>query len=479
MKHRKQIAGILFALTAVLAVVGYAAATSPGGTGPDDALTPAGDWQPLGSGESRWYAFEYAGDGSQVEVRVEVTPAGSAAFAVWTPEEIRRWGLGLEVEPVGRGSADPFAAGSLVWSGSFTTAGTYYVVVERAGSGAGTSYYLLTVRGDGVSLSKPAPTATPRPQPATPQPKVVAPPAATSRLVFQTTIGGPFYTIRADGTALTRITDGMDPTWSPDGRQIAFTRWREPRGVWVVNADGSGEWRVFDWSEARWPSWSPAQVGGSAAGTRLLFSRQYGGRTEEVTRCFWGFCFTVGPHPHWKLGIVRLADGDFREPPCSDYSLAPSWSPVPVEGSAGEARLVYADEQGLRVQSEDGTVSSLITHDSRDTGPAWSPDGKRLAFTRRQHDHWEVYVVDVDGRNLKRLTTTPLQPNGALGNSAAPAWSPDGQYLAFLTDRSGKWEIWLMRADGSGQKPMFQKGVLAGVKLEYAGLGERAISWTR
>jgi hypothetical protein len=456
----------------LLATQVAAMAAAPAGTGPDDALTPAGDWQSLGVGQSRWYAFQYAGDGSQVEVRLEVAPAESAAFAVWTPEEIRRWKLGLEAEPVGRGSADPFAAGSLVWSGNFTTAGTYCVVVERAGSGAGTSFYRLTVRGDGVSLSKAAPTVTPQPTPAAPKPKTVAPPAATSRLVFQTTIGGSFYTIHADGTGLTRITDGVDPTWSPDGRQIAFTRWRDPRGVWVINADGSGEWRVFDWSEARWPSWSPD-------GSQILFSRQHGGRTEEKERCFWGFCFTLGPHPHWKLGIVRPADGDFREPSSSDYSLAPAWSPTPVGGGAGEARFVYADEQGLRVQSEDGTVSYLITDDSRDTGPAWSPDGKQVAFTRRQHDHWEVYVVDADGRNLKRLTTTPRQPNGTLGNSAAPAWSPDGQYLAFLTDRSGKWEIWLTQADGSGQKPMFKKGVLDGLALEYASEGERAISWTR
>jgi TolB protein len=409
---------------------------------------------------------------------MEVAPAESAAFAVWTPEEIRRWELGLEVEPIGRGSPDPLAPGTLAWSGSFVTAGTYYIVVEHAGSGPRTSYYRLTVGGTGVSLSTPAPTATPRPRPISPQPKPAAPPAPASRLAFQTTFGGSFYTIHADGTALTRITDGMDPTWSPDGRQIAFTRWREPRGVWVVNADGSGQWRVFDWIEARWPSWSPVPPPGGTGGAQILFSRQYGGRTEEKERCFWGFCFTLGPHPHRKLGIVRLADGDFREPPCSDFSLAPSWSPAPPQAGMAGAPIVYADEHGLRVQSEDGTVSSLITHDARDTSPAWSPDGQRVAFTRRQHDHWEVYVVDADGRNLRRLTDTPKQPDGTLGDSAAPAWSPDGQSLAFLTDRNGKWDIWIMQADGSGQKPMFKPGVLSGLTLEYAGLGERAISWT-
>jgi TolB protein len=120
----------------------------------------------------------------------------------------------------------------------------------------------------------------------------------------------------------------------------------------------------------------------------------------------------------------------------------------------------------------------MITTDPKDTGPAWSPDGRRVAFTRWQHDHWEVYVVDDSGQNLVRLTTTPSKPDGEVGSSAAPAWSPNGQYIAFLTDRSGKWDIWLMRADGGGQKAMF-KDELNGLPIEYTSQSERAISWTQ
>jgi hypothetical protein len=131
------------------------------GTGVSDALTPTGDWEQLNAGQSRWYAFEYAGDGSQVEVRLELMPEGSASFVVWTPEEIYRWGLGESVQPVGRSAADPHASGVLVWSGSFTTAGTYYVVLEHAANSAGTSYYLLDVSGTGVSFRASAPASTP------------------------------------------------------------------------------------------------------------------------------------------------------------------------------------------------------------------------------------------------------------------------------------------------------------------------------
>jgi dipeptidyl aminopeptidase/acylaminoacyl peptidase len=313
-----------------------------------------------------------------------------------------------------------------------------------------------------TSTEEPTATAVPRPTKA--QPKATATPEFTGKLVFQTTIGGEFYTIQADGSNLQRITDGVDPIWSPDGKQIAFTRWRDPRGVWVVDADGSNERRVFDWDEARWPSWSPD-------GSQILFSRQHGGRTESKERCFFGFCFDIPAKPHWRLGIAQGSDGAFREPPSPLISLAPDWSPQ------GE-QVVFSGEHGLVIQTVDGEVSYQITNDGRDIGAVWSPDGQRLAFTRRQHDHWEVYVVDADGRNLSRLTDTPERPDGQPGNSAAPAWSPDGKSLAFVTDRTGTWEIWVMRASGRQQKAMFESA-LSHLALEYGSVGERAISWTR
>jgi Tol biopolymer transport system component len=256
----------------------------------------------------------------------------------------------------------------------------------------------------------------------------------------------------------------MDPSWSPDGSQIAFIQWQEPRGVWVMDADGANARRIFDWSEPRWTSWSPD-------GQEVMFARVTGGRQEPREFCFRGFCFTFPAHPHWKMGVVRVNDGSFYEPPPPDSltSRAPMWSPVTDQ-------TVSADIQGLRIHGLDGEVSFLITDDSRDISPAWSPDGRQVAFVRLQHDHWELYAVNADGGNLRRLTNTPAKPNGEVANSVSPAWSPDGQHLAFLTDRTGKWEIWIMRANGSNQRPMFQDE-LAGLGLEYTFLGERAISW--
>ena len=448
-----------------------AAAAATAGTGPDDALAPTGAWQPLAEEESVWYAFRYEGDGSQIQVQLKVEPGDGASFAVWTPAEVQRWRAGLEVAPIGRGSADPSAPGALVWSGNFRQAGTYYAVVEHAGSQPGTVYYLLTISGEAVSLAASPEATSP---PAEPEPKTQREPARSAAgspaqpggtLVFQTGMGGAIYTIDAGGSDLQRITTGMDPSWSPDGTLIAFNRWQEPRGVWLVDVETGDEWRLFDWPEPRWTTWSPD-------GGEILFSRQYGGRTESREFCFRGFCFTFPPHPNWKTGVVRLADGSFYEPapPDAQVSQAPSWSP------SGD-QFVYDGEQGLSVQALDGEVRYQVTADARDTSPSYSPDGQQVAFVRRQHDHWEIYRVDADGGNLRRLTDTPDKPDGTVGNSVSPAWSPDGRHIAFLTDRSGAWEIWIMAANGSGQAPMFDTA-LDGLALDYAFVGERAIDWT-
>jgi Tol biopolymer transport system component len=471
----------LLLVMAILVSIGLVALPAAGasGWGVDTATAPVNTWLPLDAGDSPWYAFHYAGDGSQIEVRLQVQPKNSTGFVLWTPELIEQWGKGQPVDPVGRGSDDPFVEGTLTWSGSFTTAGTYYVVVEQAEGQPGTSYYLLQIEGDGVSLPAPAPA-----EPSTSdssstsgssskaQPKSSLASELGGKLVFQDRAGGGIYTVNANGSDLQYVTTGIDPAWSSDGTQIAFTRYSEPRGVWVVTApDGTGSWasdkassegRVFDWTEARWPSWSPD-------GEQVLFSRQYGS-TPDRERCFRGRCIVIPGESYWRLAIVDPDDGSLTEPPGPQLALAPNWSPD------GE-QIVYAGERGLVIQSVDGQASYRLTDDPLDTSPVWSPDGSQVAFVRRQHDHWELYAVDADGGNLTRLTDTPAQPGGQMASSVSPAWSPDGQYIAFYTNRAGQWEIWVMKADGRAQAPMFDTE-LDHLVLEYTFGGERLLSWT-
>lgn len=485
MKRTKQSVFLVIVVLASLGIISPATEGSAA-TGPDTALVPDGSWDQLSGGESQWYAFEYASDGSQVQVRLETVPEGSVGFYIYTPEQIRLWAAGERVEPIGRGSDDPFTAGVLTWSGNFKIAGTYYVVVESTTTA--TSSCALTVTGSGVTFSPPAPASTTQPattktQSATP---AVLPRNLTGKLVFTTSYGGPFYTINADGSGLKRIANGIDPTWSPDGKQIAYVSWEEPRGVWVVNSDGTNAYRVFSWNETRYPSWSPD-------GQEIVFSRANGGGGggkggpggPPPGNSVSGFPGGPGGSPgggsasKWTLGIVSPADSAFSEPqPASRTNLTPAWSPAPPDGGTGGQTIVFTGYSGLMGQSVDGKTSWQLTTDPRDTSPTWSPDGTKVAYVHRQHDHSEIYVIDVTTGRQTRLTNTPALVDGSTASSVSPAWSPDGQYIAFLTNRTGEWQIWVMAANGSKPSPMFDTE-LQGLTLQYVFSGERAIDWTQ
>jgi Tol biopolymer transport system component len=101
--------------------------------------------------------------------------------------------------------------------------------------------------------------------------------------------------------------------------------------------------------------------------------------------------------------------------------------------------------------NSDGNGFTRITNSSvRDLGPAWSPDGSKIAFYIHISDQyqWSQYIMDADGKNIKRLTNTANVCDGQ------PDWSPDGRYIAFgrLYSRENyRAEIWMMNADGTNQ----------------------------
>ena len=75
--------------------------------------------------------------------------------------------------------------------------------------------------------------------------------------------------------------------------------------------------------------------------------------------------------------------------------------------------------------------------------PVFSPDGTRIAFMSTRDGNAEIYVMNVDGSNLRRLTNHPA-------DDVTPTWSPSGGQIAFTSDRSGRPQIYIMNADGTG-----------------------------
>lgn len=322
-------------------------------------------------------------------------------------------------------------------------------------------------------------------------------------IVFQTVSGGPIYAVNADGSNLRYLTDGMDPAISPDGQWVAFTRWGDTQhgalgSLWLIGIDGSGE-RVIagDIHQPKSPVWSPD-------GTRLVISMMHGGRTQVEYKCTgerppngaydirmkreveedgdidFKWCYYLPPHPRWALRRVDVATGASEDLPGDLFCYAPDWSP------AQEWRLVYNGERGLvNLDIQRGATWALTT-DVNDHAPVFSPDGTRIAVSYWQNDHWEIHVLNADGSGRVRLTTMSARDeldqmmSGHLPkahNNAAPVWSPDGTHIAFLTDRSGQWEIWVMNADGSNQHALLPADIQAQLSIQYNGMDEHAVSW--
>jgi TolB protein len=290
-------------------------------------------------------------------------------------------------------------------------------------------------------------------------------PELEGRFVFQVASGGDIYTVKADGSDLTRLTYGMDPSWSPDGRQIAFSRWTTPWGIYTVSRDGSNERLVFSSNVARSPVWSPD-------GSQIAFFFETEGWTAPWRECIEGYgCITIIPpmlQQEWHLGVVDVADGYFHQPYCDRFSFSPTWS-------ADGEWILYDGDHGLSMTTVEGPNNRPFSDNVHDSYPVWSPDGTRIAFMHWQHDHWEIYVMNADGSGR-----WPLTSSSALSerrpNNVSPAWSPDGEQIVFLSDRGGKWEFYVMNADGSDQRKILE-GITDRFDIQYNSVSERVISW--
>lgn len=119
-------------------------------------------------------------------------------------------------------------------------------------------------------------------------------------------------------------------------------------------------------------------------------------------------------------------------------------------------RIAYITHEGaLAVINRDGTDERCLTCNTgkRTSTPSWSPNGQYLVFAMDEVEGTNLYRINSDGTNLHQLTNTPGARNGA------PAWNPKGEYIAFSSTRDrGQSEVYIMNADGSGQRRLTTSG---------------------
>jgi len=284
--------------------------------------------------------------------------------------------------------------------------------------------------------------------------------------------GGVLWVMNRDGSRRQRLAPAFPGMrWSPDGQKIAFTAWSDKTpasDVFVMNADGSGKERLT--SDPGWESgvaWSPD-------GQKLAFARVRDGRKFEIyamntdgseqrrlTSEAWGGEHAWSPVGD-KIAFVSRRDGN-----AEIYVMNADGSQLrnltrntvgdrnPVWSPDGR-RIAFENNWQINVMNADGSGQRRLTRNGgRNFAPAWSPDGQKIAFERRtgrkkygpcngcgRASTFEIHVMNADGSGAQRLTT----------QGAQPGWSPDGQKIAFMSERDGNAEIYTMNADGSQQR---------------------------
>ena len=248
------------------------------------------------------------------------------------------------------------------------------------------------------------------------------------------------------------LTGVADPRISPDGTTVAYvvkTVDREANGyrsaIWLAALDGSSAPRQLSSGEKRdaEPRWSPD-------GTRLAFTSNRGGKVSQLyvmpvdggeARKLTSLNEDV-EHPVWSPAgstvafVARVRDAAYDEE--DDERRAPRRITRLQYKLEHVGWTVDRPQHLFAVKADGSSAPAQITAgDFEDTAPAWSPDGSTIAFVSARHDDWDielasdVYLIDAPDLDAP-ATSEPRRLTRGGGQTDGPVWSPDGSRLAVL-----------------------------------------------
>ncbi|MBN1220515.1 MAG: PD40 domain-containing protein [Anaerolineae bacterium] len=300
------------------------------------------------------------------------------------------------------------------------------------------------------------PTAEPTPTPT--RPAIIPAPQVVPRSALVGTIAYPVFNgttydlyfgkVDGSGSRLFRP-QASQPAFNLDGSRIALHSWSgDSRGLVTMDVSGANQVLITNFIEDQLPTWT------ADGKDVILLTRRSGGRQSQLIKVDSTTEFVEDE------GIV-LGEGEY-----------------PTVGQNGQ--LVFkgwgTTAYGLRVATAALENIQAVTSVDEDTAPALSPDGQKVVFMSRREENWDIYLINIDGSDLQRLTDDP-------SNDGLPTWSPDGNAIAFVSNRGGSWAVWAMTPDGSGKRQLFtmegsSDGFVGVDTYASRGWAEERISWT-
>jgi Tol biopolymer transport system component len=257
------------------------------------------------------------------------------------------------------------------------------------------------------------------------------------------------YSMKVDGSDVRRLTndpaDDEAPTWSPDGRRIAFASKRKGGlDVWIMNADGSNPIRLTSSGHTdTHPAWSPdgklIAFTSTRDGTAEIYVADLssGGTERNLTQSPFDEDYPAwSPDSNWLAFSRYTTNNEIFVMTVSGKYLtnltnndADDWSPI------------WIPDAWQRTTQTGGLVQ--ITRDNMaEYVPSFSPDQRTLVIESNRTGRWQIFILNPDGSNWQQLTNDDSDHHH-------PRFSPDGKRVAFSSDASGDREIYTIAVDGT------------------------------
>ena len=240
---------------------------------------------------------------------------------------------------------------------------------------------------------------------------------------------------------------GHSVAYSPDGRQIAFVGdgsaggpagGAEAYGLYVADASGVGARRLAELASYVDLHTKPAF---SPDGTRVAYADR---RAAEDTLNLVSEIRIVGLD---GSASRRVAVGRGEETEVYSPAFSPDGRRIAyVSGGGGGSRIRVADVDGGK---DAALVPGALTRGGgADSDPAFSPDGKQIVFVHQGHRDGDLVVINVDGTGARRLTPPSRD------DDREPSFSPDSGQIVFTSDRGGAVDVWVMDADARNPRKL-------------------------